>query len=141
MLFQGSLELRRKHLAVRGTVGVLPQQFTQVAPAQDEDLRLILGGLSAVLYPLAKSGRSPEPYLAAGVGGQKATGGMTNTGFYLSGMAGIRVPLLAPIALDGGVQVLRLKYTQIELTAPPGGIQQDVRINPVAVFLGAHIGG
>jgi opacity protein-like surface antigen len=135
---QGSLELRRKYVAFRGTVGFLPQRFTQLAPAQDKELKLVMGGLAAVVYPTAGSVSRFEPYAAAGVGVQKATGDMTNGGFYLSGAAGIRLALTARLALDGGLQIHRLKYTQIELTSQ---IAKDVATYPVAVFLGARIGG
>ncbi len=41
------------------------------------------------------------------------------------------------VAFDGGVQVLRLKYTQIELDSE---IAKDVRIHPVSLLIGVRIG-
>jgi hypothetical protein len=135
-LLQGSAEVTRKYLGVRGTLGVLPQRFTQDAPARDDDLRLVLAGLAAVLYPAAGRGGDLQPYVLAGAGGQKATGGMDNTGFYLTGAAGVRLRLDARVALDGGVQIHRLKYTQIELDS---GIAKDVRIHPLSLLVGVRI--
>jgi opacity protein-like surface antigen len=134
---QASLELRRAHIGIRGMLGLLPQEFTQESPVQHKDFRLLLAGLSAVLYPTPGSGGRLDPYVAAGVGGLKALGDMDNTGFFLTGAAGVRIGLTPRVALDGGVQVQRLKYTQIGLTST---IAKDVRTNPASVFLGAGIG-
>ena len=132
------VEMRRRHVGFRGTFGVLPQRFKEDAPARDEKLELLLAGLSAVLYPMAATEGSWEPYLAVGGGGQKATGDMDNGGFYLSSAVGITKHLTSRVALDGGVRVQRLKYTQIEVG---DRITKDVRTHPLSVFLGARIGG
>jgi hypothetical protein len=91
VLLQGGLELRKRRLGVRGSLGLMPQGFTQEAPAVEEDLRLVLAGLGVVLYPMARGGEGVEPYLAVGAGGMKATGGLSNSGHYLSGAAGVRL--------------------------------------------------
>jgi len=134
---QGSVEVGKRYLGIRGTLGVLPQRFTQDAPARDNHLTLVLAGLAAILYPTAGSGGDLQPYVLAGVGGQKATGDMDNPGFYLTGAAGVCLRLDARVALDGGVQILRLKYTQIELDS---GIGKDVRISPLSLLVGVRIG-
>ena len=137
LLLQGSLELRRKYVGGRGTVGFLPQEFTQETPAQAKDLKLLLGGLSAVLFPLAGSAGRTEPYLLMGAGGQKATGELDNTGFYLSAAGGVRTRLTSRVSLDGGIEFHRFKYTQIDLG---NNIQNDLRVTPVSLFLGARVG-
>ena len=133
---QGSVEVRKRYLGIRGTLGLLPQRFTQDAPARDDHLTLVLAGLAAVLYPAAGPGGDLQPYVLAGAGAQKATGDMDNTGFYLTGGAGVCLRLDARVALDGGVQILRLKYTQIELDS---GIAKDVRIHPLSLLVGVRI--
>jgi hypothetical protein len=135
---RGSVEVRRKYLGVRGTVGILPQEFTQEAPAQAKDLTLLLGGLSAALYPYAGSIRRLEPYLAMGAGGQLATGDMDNTGFYLSASGGVRASLSSRISLEGGIELQRLKYTQVDLG---NNIENDLAVTPVSLFLGVRVGG
>jgi hypothetical protein len=132
------VELRKRYLGLRGTFGVLPQRFKEDAPAQDKDLKLLLAGLAAVLYPTAGTEGSWEPYVTLGGGGQKATGDMDIGGFYLSSTVGVKKDLTARVALDGGVQIQRLKYTQIEVG---NRIAKDVRTHPLSVFLGARIGG
>jgi hypothetical protein len=134
----GNLELRRKYLGIRGTAGLLPQEFRQEAPAQVKELTLLLGGLSAVLYPLAGSEGRMEPFLSLGAGGQKATGEMDNTGFYLSGAMGLGARVGARISLDGGIEFRRLKYTQIDFG---NNVQKDLSVTPVALFLGVRVGG
>ena len=134
---EGGLELRRSHFGVRGTLGVIPQRFTQDTPPKENDLKLLLAGLSAVVYPGA-TGAKIEPFLLAGAGGQKASGDMDNTGFYLSTGAGLGARLGSRVRLDAGLQVLRLKYTQIDLTPD---IAKDVPIYPVSLFIGARLGG
>jgi hypothetical protein len=122
---------------VRGTLGILPQEFIQESPAQSHELKLLLAGVSAVFYPMAGRGGPVEPYVAAGAGGQKATGDMTNGGFYLSGIAGVRLRLSARVSIDAGLQVHHLKYTQIELGSR---IDKDVAIRPASVCVGLRIG-
>ena len=135
---QGDIELRNKYLGVRGTLGVLPQEFTQEAPARKEDFTLLLAGLSMVLYPLVESTGKLEPYILAGAGGQKAVGDMENTGYFLSGVAGILTTLSPRVSLDGGIQVFRLKYTQVDLG---NNIQKDLQAHPVSLFLGVRVFG
>ena len=135
---QAGVELRRRHVGLRGTFGVLPQRFKQDAPARESRLTLLLGGLAAVLYPTAGTGRSWEPYLALGVGGQKATGDMDNWGYYLSGAVGVEKALTSRVALDAGAQVQRLNYTQVEVGSQ---IARDARTHPFSLYLGARIGG
>ena len=116
----------------------MPQGFTQEAPAVEEDLRLVLAGLGVVLYPMARGGEGVEPYLAVGAGGMKATGGLSNSGHYLSGAAGVRIGIGERVALDAGVQLMRLNYTQIQAT---WYLARDARTYPVSVFLGVRLGG
>jgi hypothetical protein len=136
--FQGSVELRRGFFAIRGSVGMLPQTFTHDAPAVENDLNLLLAGLAVVLYPAAGSARRLEPYVAVGAGAQKATGDMDNGGFYLSGATGLRIGVGSHFAVDAGVQVYRLNYTQIELTST---IAKDVRTYPVMAVVGFFLNG
>ncbi len=63
---------------------------------------------------------------------------MRNGGFYVSGSAGLHIGVGSHFAIDTGLQVYRLGYTQIELTST---IAKDVRTYPVSVFVGARIGG
>ncbi|MFG1691761.1 hypothetical protein ACGF5M_06375 [Gemmatimonadota bacterium] len=136
--FQGSVEVRRKYVGVRGRVGILGQEFTQEASEQSKDLRLLLGGLSAVLYPFAGSATRLEPYFALEAGGQKATGDMDNTGFYLSASSGFRTRLSSRISLDGGIELHRLKYAQVDLG---NSIEKDLHVTPLSLFVGLRIGG
>jgi len=136
VLVQMGVELQRGHFGVRGTVGLLPQEFTQVTPTQGETLSLVLGGLSGVYYPRAKSPGRLQPYAAVGVGGQKATGGIENSGFYVSGTAGVKLALDSWVAVDAGLQLHRLKYTQLALDS---NIAKDVAIYPISLLLGTRI--
>ena len=133
---QGGIELRRGKLGFRGTLGVLPQELTEEAPARKEGFSLLLGGFSVVLYPRGGSPVRVQPYLQGGAGGQKAMGDLDNTGFFLSGAAGVVTSLTGRVSLDGGVQVLRLKYTQVDLG---NNIQKDLTAHPVSLFLGVRL--
>jgi len=93
---------------------MLPQEFTQEVPDRTENLTLLLAGLSVALHPRAASPGKLQPYLLAGAGGQKASGELDNTGFFLSGAVGVLTNLTARVSLDGGLQLLRLKYTQTD---------------------------
>ena len=135
---EGSFELRRTYVGLRGTLGLIPQQFTQVSPEREDDLTLILAGLSAVLYPAGASATKVEPFVLLGAGGQKGAGDMNNSGFYLSAGAGLAVEIVSHLEVELGVRLLRMKYTQIDLTPT---IAKDVGIAPVSVFLGTQIGG
>ncbi len=135
---QVGIELRKGRIGLRGTLGALPQELTQEAPARGEEFTLLLGGLSVVFYPRAGTPGRVQPYLQGGAGGQKATGDLDNTGFYLSGAAGVRTSLTSRVSLEGGVQVLRLKYTQVDLG---NNIQKDLTTHPVSLFLGVRLRG
>jgi hypothetical protein len=135
---QGGIEVRRQHLGIRGTVGVIPQEFTQEVPARREKLTLLLGGLSLVLYPRAPLPGPVQPYLRAGVGAQKARGDLGSSGFFLSGEAGVSRSLTPRLALDAGIQLLRLQYTQVDLE---NGIQKDLVAHPFSLLLGFRVGG
>jgi hypothetical protein len=135
---QADIELRRNYLGFRGTFGLLPQEFTQEAPDRTEDFTLVLAGLSVVLYPRAASPEKLQPYLLAGAGGQKATGDLDNTGFFFSGAFGVLANFTARVSLDGGLQVFRLKYTQVDLG---NNIQKDLKTHPVSLFLGVRVRG
>jgi hypothetical protein len=138
MHLTAGVELRKKYVGLRGSLGILPQRFVEDAPAQDKELKLLLAGLSAVLYPMAEATSGWEPYLALGGGGQRAFGDMDNGGYYLSTAVGLKRDLTSRIALDGGVQIHRLKYTQIDVG---NRIAKDVPTHPISVFLGLRIGG
>ena len=133
---QGDLEGRRNRLGFRGTVGLLPQTFTQESPAREEDFTLMTGGISGVVYPLGGYDRRWEPFAALGVGGQKATGGLDNTGFYLSLTGGIRAMITEQVSVEGGAEYYRLKYTQVDLG---NNIQHDLKATTPSVFLGTRI--
>ncbi len=133
---EAGLEARRGHLGLRGTLGFLPQEFAQADPPKEKHLTLLMGGLAVVLYAAPPEGRF-EPWISAGAGGQRAVGDMENTGFYLSGGAGLATGLGSHVKLHGGIQVFRLKYTQIDL-APD--ITKDVPVYPVSLSLGIWVG-
>jgi hypothetical protein len=132
----GDLEVRRDHFGFRGSVGVLPQTFTQESPAQEEDFTLLTGGISGVVYPLGGDDRKWEPFAALGVGGQKATGGLDNSGYYFSVSGGIRAWITGAVAVEGGAEYQRLKYTQVDLG---DNIQKDLKATLPSVSLGTRI--
>jgi len=114
----------------------MPQTFTQEAPAREEDFTLLTAGISCLLFPRPRHDGGWEPFVALGVGGQKASGGLDNTGFYFSGAGGIHAEVTEGLALEGGVSFHRFKYTQVDLG---NSIQKDLAITPAGVFLGTRL--
>jgi hypothetical protein len=130
------LERRSGRLGPGGTVGLMPQTFTQESPAQEEDFPLLNGGIAGVLYPLGGDGHRWEPFTALGVGGLKATGGLENTGFHVPVAGGIRARITERFSVEGGAEYNRLRSTQVDLG---NNIQKDLKVTRPSLFLGARI--
>ena len=133
---QGDLGVRRGRIGLRGTVGIMPQTFTQESPVQEEDFKLLTGGIAGVIYLQGGDHRRWEPFTALGIGGLKAIGGLNNTGFYLTAVGGFRVRITEELWFEGGAEFNRFKYTQIDIG---NNIQKDMRVSGPSVFLGTRI--
>ena len=129
----GGLEMEKGYFGLQGNFEYMPQKLSKSEAAQNDELKLLMGEFSLLLYPL-KDYKSFKPFLSLGGGLLKASGDIDNTGLVMSYATGVKIPLSGKFGINLELKGRLLKYTQLELSE---SISKDIRIHPWKLSLGA----
>ena len=129
----GGLEMEKGYFGLQGNFEYMPQKLSKSEATQNDELKLLIGEFSLLLYPL-KDYKLFKPFLSLGGGLLKASGDIDNTGLVMSYATGVKIPLSGKFGINLELKGRLLKYTQLELSE---SISKDIRIHPWKLSLGA----